>query len=314
MHGRWPRRPWICVPPAFRLQDLAARRNIAQNRCFAIFYGERGNLQLSLAASTPDAKTLWMQGLTTLWKDKQADVTKMFLRKAWRESDKNNDSLLSFREVLQLLHRLNFDTSNMAAVQKTYNEFDANRRGLNYEQFTAFYRRIKYRPEVANVFKRFAKENPSKLTLAEFQAFLVQEQKQHLSAPDVWPPQGGGGEGLGREVAYAQQYDQRYSHRTRDLTIARQCRDPMPPASLAWRRRARARWLGWLQIQRLLERLHKGDLPDRNALSLEGFAAYFASEAADAFNPLHIKIYQVCFWGRGTTARELVTLSRSRYD
>ena len=169
------------------LEREAARRNIAQNRCFSILYGEGGQRSLNLAAASSDAKTAWVKGLTQLWKDNgQVDTTQVFLRKAWRESDRNRDDKLSLAEIRRLLHRLNFDVASAHQVETNFNEVDILKTGvLTYSQFDTFYRRLKYRAEVAKIFKQFAKNHPAMLNLEEFREFLKVEQHQEVSDAEV---------------------------------------------------------------------------------------------------------------------------------
>jgi hypothetical protein len=47
-----------------------------------------------------------------------------------------------------------------------------------------------------------------------------------------------------------------------------------------------------MQVQKLIDQFHKGDLTDKSALSWEGFAAYFASPLAFALEPAHKRVYQ----------------------
>jgi Ca2+-binding EF-hand superfamily protein len=169
------------------LQEQGARRNVLQTRCFTVVYGEGGRLQLNLAASSPDAKAAWVRGLTQVWKDRAAvDPLQVFLRKAWRNSDRNHDDRLSLPEVQRLLQRLNFNVSDLRPIKKAFADVDREGRGqLSYEQFTVFYKRLKFRSEVEKVFRQYARTNPAMLTIDELSEFLAVEQNERLSATEV---------------------------------------------------------------------------------------------------------------------------------
>jgi len=171
-----------------RLQYVGPRSKLATECCFSIFYGENGHEQLNLCAPSVEVKMRWVSGLQQLRDDgTEVNPQQLFVRYAWREFDKNKDDKLSKSEVLRMLDRLNFDVNNRKAVVDMFKAIDTERRGyLNFAQFTQFFRKLRFRPEVERIFKENAKGNPPVMIASTFHEFLQKHQGvERLSDQDV---------------------------------------------------------------------------------------------------------------------------------
>ena len=151
---------------------------------FSVLYGKK---TVDLIAQDPETQERWVLGLKDLvHKAKAGDPIAKFLQSAWRQADKNGDGHLDINEITKLLHTLNVNFSKKVIKEKFDKASEETKGQLNFSEFAAFYKDIKYREEINHLFKEFAKGE--KMTLSEFKTFLHDVQKCPLSDDDVLLP------------------------------------------------------------------------------------------------------------------------------
>ena len=118
----------------------------------------------------------------------------LYLRKQYKEADKNNSGNLSFEECTQILDQLNIkmekdELQTLFRKSNFIKEKDPEVEDvLNETEFVAFYYSLLKRPEVEEVFIKYATNTPSqsgpKMTVSDLMEFFTNEQKNQLSAEE----------------------------------------------------------------------------------------------------------------------------------
>jgi len=168
------------VPHRFKTRPGAA----AEALSFSVIYGSEYET-LDLVASNEAQYKLWTNAVSYYVQEAaKADKIELFLRQAWRKADKNGDNKLSLNEISHLLRQLNVNVHH-EHLKKRFKEV-AKDNFLDFAGFSEFYKHLKYRKDVKELFGTLTKTFPKvKLTAEEFKSFLISEQKLDVSDADV---------------------------------------------------------------------------------------------------------------------------------
>lgn len=109
-----------------------------------------------------------------------------FLRKHFQDADKNRNKCLNFDEVRDLVEALNvkLETGKLLKLFHAANHKKAvkpEEETLDEEEFLCFYYSILERPELKEVFEKYARSSGNGMTPHELMEFQIKEQKIELS-------------------------------------------------------------------------------------------------------------------------------------
>ncbi|XP_072180700.1 1-phosphatidylinositol 4,5-bisphosphate phosphodiesterase delta-4-like [Diadema setosum] len=157
--------------------------------CFALIVGSNNHTINLVAPSVEDART-WVMGLR--WLKKKSQHIDIHARQAawimdtFRQADVDQDGTVDFEESYKLLKKLNikiekvhakrlFQVANTQSAQTKKGKVRTD--ALNEDEFVEFYRIITRRPELYEIFKKYAGDDEY-WTPGEFLEFMHQEQKR----------------------------------------------------------------------------------------------------------------------------------------
>jgi len=163
---------------------LSKADNALEERAFSVVYG--GSYKtLDLVADSKDVKDRWVKALKLLMeKSKSADPYKRFLQQAWQKADKNGDGKLELDEIMKLLHSLNVNLSK-SQVKPEFKELAGDKGYLDFDGFAEFYKRLKFRKEIEQLFQETEKKDPNKMSADEIKKFMNEVQHASLSDEQV---------------------------------------------------------------------------------------------------------------------------------
>lgn len=127
----------------------------------------------------------WVKGLRyALQLDqylKQKESSNIWIRQAFEQADRNKDLRLDFDEVMKLLKTLNADMDR-SYVKEMFNTADTRKtKGekptLDSEEFVKFYNLLTERPEIEELFLKYAKTT-GHLTPSDLHMFLLHDQQE----------------------------------------------------------------------------------------------------------------------------------------
>eukprot|EP01012_Entosiphon_sulcatum_P016214 TRINITY_DN2112_c0_g1_i1.p1 TRINITY_DN2112_c0_g1~~TRINITY_DN2112_c0_g1_i1.p1 ORF type:complete len:767 (+),score=102.82 TRINITY_DN2112_c0_g1_i1:45-2345(+) len=123
---------------------------------------------------------LWITSISYLIRQSvevfDEDPEKVRILQLWMEADRNDDKKLDFREVSELLQKLNL-SMNQKLLRQSFNSFDKDGSGaLDYPEFVKFYQDLTEKKEMFDLFVRYAKKNKEFLTAPELLNFVRTEQ------------------------------------------------------------------------------------------------------------------------------------------
>ncbi|XP_053383997.1 1-phosphatidylinositol 4,5-bisphosphate phosphodiesterase eta-2-like isoform X2 [Mercenaria mercenaria] len=155
-----------------------------RGKAFCVVFGSNHNV-LYLLAPNYDIRDKWIKGLryalqlNQFLKQKESD--KFWICEAFDRADKNSDNRLDFEEVMTLLKGLNADMDR-GYVREMFNAADCRRvKGekptLDREEFVQFYTVLTERPEVEELYAKYAKD-VGYMTASDLQMFLTHDQKE----------------------------------------------------------------------------------------------------------------------------------------
>lgn len=105
-------------------------------------------------------------------------ITQEQVKTEWEKADKDKSNTLSFKEITSLLHKLNLKLKEKE-VKKKFKEVDTNGDGdLDFEEFNNFLERLRVRPEIAQIFNKYADEKKHTLSDEQLVKFLQTVQKE----------------------------------------------------------------------------------------------------------------------------------------
>ncbi|KAJ3087340.1 Phospholipase C [Quaeritorhiza haematococci] len=191
--------------------ELHGKKPEVEERAFSIIYVSGGKYgTLNLVAPTKEDCFLWVSGLHMLiadvddpshpytavavWLMRLHCLSSGFgsltlfsylvrghtwLRTLWKEMDTKGSDRLDLDEVTALLKRLNIRLSK-SEVKSAFKNQDISKHGtVSFDAFERFYRVLRFRPEIGELFSSLARTNPSVLTYEEFKDFLLNIQKNN---------------------------------------------------------------------------------------------------------------------------------------
>ncbi|KAF5903599.1 1-phosphatidylinositol 4,5-bisphosphate phosphodiesterase delta-1 isoform X1 [Clarias magur] len=154
-----------------------------EEHCFSIiFKGKHKNLDL-VASSKADAKR-WVAGLrkviTNLENLSSQQKSEQWIISCMKRADKNGDSMMTLKEVMSFLHRINIQMDDMH-VAKLFDECDTSKSGtLEGAEIKTFIDLITQRPEINAIYEKYAVTG-GQMSAGDLQNFLQEEQKETVS-------------------------------------------------------------------------------------------------------------------------------------
>ncbi|XP_066558513.1 1-phosphatidylinositol 4,5-bisphosphate phosphodiesterase gamma-1 [Amia ocellicauda] len=167
------------------VEDSSVRPD--QAHCFVILYGMEFRLKaLSLAATSDEEMMMWVKGLTWLVADTVKSSTPLqierWLRKQFYAVDRNREDKISCKDLKSMLGQVNYRVSNMKFLREKFPDVELKNGDVTYSQFAQLYRSLMFDAQKSMeipLLQRYA-ERPDqhKVTLEEFQSFLVEHQTE----------------------------------------------------------------------------------------------------------------------------------------
>ena len=119
-------------------------------------------------------------------------IYEIYLRKQFKDADANSSGCLSFNECIKVLGQLNIKMEK-EQLKKLFKEAnfitDYNEDSLNEAEFVAFYYSLLKRPEVEEVFIKYATNTVAasspKMTVSDLMDFFSKEQKNPYHLPNA---------------------------------------------------------------------------------------------------------------------------------
>ncbi|XP_043911054.1 1-phosphatidylinositol 4,5-bisphosphate phosphodiesterase delta-3 [Protopterus annectens] len=149
------------------------------DRCMTIvFKGKKKNLDL--VAKTPQEAALWIRGLLKL-KEKSETMShpehlKHWIRSYLQKADKNNDNVMTFKEIKTLLKMLNIELDDHYAYYLFQKCDTSNSKTLEGQEIEEFCTMLLRRKELEEIFKRYSGEDLI-LSAEELMEFLKDQQE-----------------------------------------------------------------------------------------------------------------------------------------
>lgn len=181
-------RPW--KTSYFReVSSSAGCESTRQDCCFSIVYGER---EINLVAPNAQAAHSWQEGLNKLLAIIRSvhyeNQYQIWLINQFVKADKDESGELDFYEVLRLLDSMNIKLSSCHAYEvfKSANvDKKIGRNGaqvLDSKEFVRFVSLLTKRPDLENLFVKYAESNCSVMTADELVLLLAKEQHMKVDA------------------------------------------------------------------------------------------------------------------------------------
>lgn len=161
--------------------------------CFVILYGTDFRLKtLSLQAMSEDEVSMWIKGLNWLVADTLKATTPLqierWLRKQFYSLDRNREDKISAKDLKNMLSQVNYRVPNMRFLREKLTDVEQRNGDITYGQFAQLYRSLMFSAqrtmEVPFLERSTGRPDLGKVTLLDFQAFLLEYQKE-LWATDV---------------------------------------------------------------------------------------------------------------------------------
>ncbi|KAI5617178.1 1-phosphatidylinositol 4,5-bisphosphate phosphodiesterase delta-1 isoform X1 [Silurus asotus] len=161
--------------------------SMIENQCFSIiFKGKRKNLDL-IASSKEDAKK-WVMGLekviTNMRSLNTQQKTEHWIISCMRKADKNNDNMMTLKEVKSFLRQINIEVDDMYAAM-LFKKCDTSKSGtLEGEEIKQFYDLLTQREEINVIYGKYATTG-GQISSADLLRFLQEEQREAASQEDA---------------------------------------------------------------------------------------------------------------------------------
>ena len=165
---------------------------LPREKCFSVIFKDT-HCSLDLVAESKEDRDMWVDALThlivTIKSLGQQKEYEIFLRKQFQNADKNKNGSLTFDEVKTLTEQLNvkMDKEDLKKLFDVANKNPAKHRedeALDQDEFLAFYYSLLKRPELEDVFFKYAKtESESgslRLSAEDLAKFQCEEQKHEM--------------------------------------------------------------------------------------------------------------------------------------
>uniref|UniRef100_A0A3B4EW45 1-phosphatidylinositol 4,5-bisphosphate phosphodiesterase gamma n=1 Tax=Pundamilia nyererei TaxID=303518 RepID=A0A3B4EW45_9CICH len=161
------------------VEDSAAR--LDQAHCFVILYGTEFRLKsLSLAATSDEEMTMWVQGLTSLVTDTLKSPTPLqierWLRKQFYAVDRNREDRISCKDLKSMLSQVNYRVPNMRFLReklpaiRTHKHTHTDKKAGKQGTFSI----------------RFIDRPEQRISLEDFKSFLLESQKVFSRLLDIY--------------------------------------------------------------------------------------------------------------------------------
>uniref|UniRef100_A0A668TUS4 1-phosphatidylinositol 4,5-bisphosphate phosphodiesterase gamma n=1 Tax=Oreochromis aureus TaxID=47969 RepID=A0A668TUS4_OREAU len=163
------------------VEDSAAR--LDQAHCFVILYGTEFRLKsLSLAATSDEEMTMWVQGLTSLVTDTLKSPTPL-------QIERIICFLISCKDLKSMLSQVNYRVPNMRFLREKLPDSEMRNGDVSFSQFAQLYRSLMFdaQKNVSAVFLcihrytfsiRFIDRPEQRISLEDFKSFLLESQKE----------------------------------------------------------------------------------------------------------------------------------------
>ncbi|XP_046733516.1 1-phosphatidylinositol 4,5-bisphosphate phosphodiesterase delta-1a isoform X2 [Silurus meridionalis] len=161
--------------------------SMIENQCFSIiFKGKRKNLDL-IASSKEDAKK-WVTGLekviTNMRNLNTQQKTEHWIISCMRKADKNNDNMMTLKEVKSFLRQINIEVDDMYATM-LFKKCDTSKSGtLEGEEIKQFYDLLTQREEINVIYGKYATTG-GQISSGDLLRFLQEEQREAASQEDA---------------------------------------------------------------------------------------------------------------------------------
>jgi len=168
--------------------------NCARDFCFSIIFKD-DTPPLDLVAHDSADRDIWVDVVShlvvTMKSLGQQKEYEIYLRKQFKDADANSSGCLSFNECIKVLGQLNIKMEK-EQLKKLFKEAnfitDYNEDSLNEAEFVAFYYSLLKRPEVEEVFIKYATNTVAasgpKMTVSDLMDFFTKEQKNPYSSAE----------------------------------------------------------------------------------------------------------------------------------
>ncbi|XP_067228272.1 1-phosphatidylinositol 4,5-bisphosphate phosphodiesterase gamma-1 isoform X6 [Chanodichthys erythropterus] len=170
------------------VEDSAARPD--QAHCFVILYGTEFRLKaLSLAATSDEEMVMWVKGLTWLVSDTLRSPTPLqierWLRKQFYAVDRNREDRISCKDLKSMLCQVNYRVPNMKFLREKLPDGELRNGDVSYSHFAQLYRSLMFDAQKSmeiSLLQRFIERPEQKISLEDFQNFLIEHQKELWAA------------------------------------------------------------------------------------------------------------------------------------
>lgn len=158
--------------------------------CFVILYGMEFRLKsLSLAATSDEEMSMWVEGLTGLRDDTLKSPTPLqierWLRKQFYAADRNREERISYKDLKNTLSQVNYKVPSVKFIKEKVQESEGRNGDVSYSQFAQLYHNLMFEahkniqiPFLQKFIGIPDRENKN-ISLEDFQQFLLTYQEEH---------------------------------------------------------------------------------------------------------------------------------------
>lgn len=157
------------------------------NCCFSILYLQKGkHNDLNLIAPSAIDCDNWVNYLHLLLTDVEVNANDevglpKWLRKMWDQADIDKNDTLDLDSITNLMKLLHLPLSKSEIKSAMKLSLNTKKQPMNFNQFVKFYRNIKFRPEIAELYENWCSEYyPYHISFEQFQRFCIDIQKEPL--------------------------------------------------------------------------------------------------------------------------------------
>jgi len=170
--------------------DLQTFRLLAKNEklrqyssvSFTLVFKRASDNQSFITASE-FSYLLWSKGFKK-WTEVERDPEAFFIEKSWVELFGSKESLITLKDVLTILNRLNFSANSNLIKDKLKEITSDDKVKFDFQDFILLIRKLRIKYEFENVFKKYSSDKLV-LTPAELLEFLKTEQGEYAELISV---------------------------------------------------------------------------------------------------------------------------------
>ena len=162
-----------------------------EDRVFSIIYKLKGkHKELSLLASSQESCVAWVYGLYMLLTQREDSTHDLvgfptFMLQMWKTVDVENKGALDIAEIEKLVTKLHLPLSKSelhsafkVLFVKSISRKTKEPQLLQFDQFSRFYRNLKFRPEINRIFSALCQKHYLYMSLNAFESFVLKVQKE----------------------------------------------------------------------------------------------------------------------------------------